>query len=192
MPGIFFQYFLSLTRLLQDRRAGILNGKYLTSCSRLIVLLLFCIFLGSCGYSSKSLLRSNVRSIYIPVFDNDTFRRGFEFDLTKAVQDQIMLRTRLHIVNKDEADSVLIGKITNVDENVLIEEKRDRIVESRVTISVEIRWVDKRTGRTILERKNIKRPAEFIVRRSETVSSASEEVFVLVAQGIVEAMEEDW
>lgn len=145
-----------------------------------------------CGYSAKSLLRSNVRSIYVPIFDNNTFWRGYEFSLTEAVRDQILLRTRLQIVDKDEADSVLFGKITQVDENELINDRRDNIVESRVFISAEFRWVDKRTGRTIVERKNIKQPAELIVRRNETLTSASNEAFVGVAQGIVEAMEEDW
>lgn len=147
---------------------------------------------GGCGYSAKSLLRSNVRSIYVPIFDNNTFRRGYEFSLTEAVRDQLLLRTRLQVVDKDEADSILFGKITQVDENELINDRRDNIVESRVFISAEIRWVDKRTGRTIVERKNIKQPAEFIVRRNETLTSASNEAFVGVAQGIVEAMEEDW
>lgn len=190
MPRFLFQYLYFL-RALQGRLIPVMSSRHLIACA-CPVLLLLCISLGSCGYSSKSLLRSNVRSIYIPVFDNNTFRRGFEFDLTKAVQDQILLRTGLHIIDKDDADSILFGKITSVDENVLIEDRRDNIVESRASISIEIRWVDKRTGRTILERKNIRRPAEFIVRRSETLSSASDEAFVRVAQGIVEAMEEDW
>jgi hypothetical protein len=103
-----------------------------------------------------------------------------------------LLRTRLNIVDKDEADSILFGKITSVDENVLIEDTRDNIVESRVSVGVDIRWVDRRTGRTIVERKNIKRPAEFIVRRHETLTSSSNEAFVEVARGIVDAMEEDW
>lgn len=158
----------------------------------LALLFLFITSLESCGYSSKSLLRSNVRSIYVPIFDNNTFRRGYEFDLTKAVRDQILLRTRLNIVDKDEADSVLFGKITSVNENVLIENTRDNIVESRVSVGIEIRWVDRRTGRTIVERKNIKRQAEFIVSRNETLTSSSKESFVIVAQGVVDAMEEDW
>ncbi|MDQ1273134.1 MAG: hypothetical protein QG591_1764 [Planctomycetota bacterium] len=158
----------------------------------LALLFLFMTSLVSCGYSSKSLLRSNVRSIYVPIFDNNTFRRGYEFDLTKAVRDQILLRTRLNIVDKDEADSILFGKITSVDENVLIENTRDNIVESRVSVGIEIRWVDRRTGRTIVERKNIRRQTEFIVGRSETLTSSSSEAFVKVAQNIVDAMEEDW
>ncbi len=158
----------------------------------LALLFLLITSLGSCGYSSKSLLRSNVRSIYVQIFDNNTFRRGYEFDLTKAVRDQILLRTRLNIVDKNEADSILFGKITSVDENVLIENTRDNIVESRVSVGIEIRWVDRRTGRTIVERKNIRRPTEFIVSRNETLTSSSNEAFVKVAQGIVDAMEEDW
>lgn len=190
--------FLSFTRrgtggcikTLQKKRFFRSNTTTFFAC--LALLLLFTIFIGSCGYSSKSLLRSNVRSIYIPIFDNNTFRRGYEFDLTKAVRDQILLRTRLNIVDKDEADSILIGKITDVDENVLIEDREDNIVESRIMVAIEIRWVDKRTGRTIIERKNIRRPAEFIVRRNETLTSSGNEAFVKIAQGIVDAMEEDW
>src|SRR3989304_3839422 len=159
--------------------------------SALVFLMIF-FFITGCGYSSKSLLRSNVRSIYVPIFDNDTFRRGYEFDLTKAVRDQILLRTRLSIVDKDEADSILFGKISSVNENAIIEDTMDNIVESRVSVGVDIRWVDKRTGRTIIERKNIQKPTEFIVLRNETLSSASNEAFVRVAQSIVEAMEEDW
>ena len=95
-------------------------------------------------------------------------------------------------MDKDEADSILFGKITSVDENVLIENTRDNIVESRVSVGIEIRWVDRRTGRTIVERKNIRRQTEFIVGRSETLTSSSSEAFVKVAQNIVDAMEEDW
>ncbi len=180
------KYFLRL------QSSHVVKYKYtITLACFVLSLLSFASFEG-CGYNSKSLLRSNVRSIYIPIFDNNTFRRGYEFDLTKSVRDQILLRTRLNIVDKDEADSILFGKITSVDENVLIEDTKDNIVESRVFVGVEIRWVDKRTGRTIVERKNIKRPAEFIVRRNETLSSSSDEAFVKVAQGIIEAMEEDW
>ncbi len=171
---------------------GYIRANTVTSFACLVLVFLFPVFAVNCGYSSRSLLRSNVRSIYVPIFDNNTFRRGYEFDLTKAVRDQILLRTRLDIVDKDEADSILFGKITSVDENVLIEDREDNIVESRVMVAIEIRWVDKRTGRTILERKNIRRPAEFIVLRNETLTSSRNEAFVKIAQGIVDAMEEDW
>lgn len=156
------------------------------------MLLAISVLLGSCGYSSKAVLKSNVRSIYIPIFDNKTFRRGYEFDLTKAVRDQIILRTGLDIVDRDEADSILYGKITNVVENVLVGDFTDNIVESRMAIFVDIRWVDTRTGRTIVERRDIMRSAEFIVPRNETASTSGKEAFVGIAYGIIEAMGDEW
>ena len=38
-----------------------------------------------CGYSSRPMTRGDVRTVYVPVFDNQTMRRGMEFDLTRAV-----------------------------------------------------------------------------------------------------------
>ena len=57
-----------------------------------------------------------------------------------------------------------------------------------MTVFVDIRWVDTRTGRTIVERQNIMRAAEFIVPRNETAGTSGNEAFVGIAQSIVEAM----
>jgi len=96
------------------------------------------------------------------------------------------------VVDKDEADSILFGKISSFEENVLIENSNDNIVESRASVGIDIRWVDRRTGRAIVERRNIRNRAEFIVLRNETLTSSRTEAFVNVARGIVDAMEEDW
>jgi hypothetical protein len=174
------------------RKKLFLQGDTITDFVYFAVMVFLVMMVASCGYSSKSLIRSNVRSIYIPIFDNNTFRRGYEFDLTKAVRDQILMRTRLHLVDKDEADSILFGKIISFDENVLIVNSHDNIVESRTSVRIEIRWVDKRTGRVIVERKNIAKPAEFITQRNETLTSSKNEALVNVARGIVDTLEEDW
>ncbi|MDG6005070.1 hypothetical protein BIY37_06650 [Candidatus Brocadia sapporoensis] len=193
---------LALTPSLQCEKTGgekntfrkklFLQGDTITYFVYFTVMVFLVMMTASCGYSSKSLIRSNVRSIYIPIFDNNTFRRGYEFDLTKAVRDQILMRTRLHLVDKDEADSILFGKIASFDENVLIVNSHDNIVESRTSVRIEIRWVDKRTGRVIVERKNIAKPAEFITLRNETLTSSKNEALVNVARSIVDTMEEDW
>src|SRR3990167_4650190 len=83
------------------------NQKYLYIHKRIklsiyVVLLFFIIPVVSCSYSSKSLLRSNVRSIYIPIFENNTFRRGYEFDITKAVRDQILLQLTTGIIKNNK------------------------------------------------------------------------------------------
>jgi hypothetical protein len=145
-----------------------------------------------CGYSQKSLISRKINSIYIPVFDNSTFRRGLEFELTKAVKDEIMSKTNLRIVQKDSADTILYGTIKSVTEGILTQDVTDNIVESRLTIHVDIKLVDRRTDRTLIKKNNLKNSAEFIVKRGETIDSAAEEGLLALAKVIVYHLEDKW
>ncbi|MBI2559595.1 MAG: hypothetical protein HYW14_00465 [Planctomycetes bacterium] len=159
---------------------------------RRVLFFILIIVLSGCGYSTRSLLRRDLEGIYVPIFDNDTFRRGLEFGLTKAVKDEILFRTRLKIVDKEDADAILYGKIADVQENVLSENIADDIVEGSVTVLLDIKLVDARTGRNVIEKKGLQWKTEYIGRRGEAVSTAENEAFVDIAERIVNLMEEDW
>ncbi len=150
------------------------------------------IILSGCGYSTRSLLRQDVEGIYVPIFDNDTFRRGLEFKLTKSVKDEILFRTKIKIVDREDADAVLYGKIADVKERVISENIADDIVEGSITLFLDIKLVDARTGRNIMEKKGLQWKTEYIGRRGEAVSTAENEAFVDIAERIVNLMEEDW
>jgi hypothetical protein len=68
----------------------------------------------------------------------------------------------------------------------------DNIVEGRVTIYVDVKLVDRRTGRTLIEEKNVKQSAEYIVKRGENIKTASRESLALLAETIVGHLEEKW
>ncbi len=148
--------------------------------------------LAACGYTSRSLMRQNVNTVYIPIFDNQTYRRGLEFDLTNAIKNEILFRTRLKVVDKDHADSVLNGMIVDVRESILLEDPSANIVESAMIFIVNFSWVDLRTGRTIVKKENVTQRAEFIPRRREDKTTAANEAFVDLAERIVNLMEEAW
>ena len=60
-----------------------------------------------------------------------------------------------------------------------------------MSVGIEIRWVDRRTGRDCQQKTSEgKQNLSFV--ESETLTSSSSEAFVKVAQNIVDAMEEDW
>ncbi len=148
--------------------------------------------LSGCGYTSRSLLEQNVRSIYIKIFDNETFRRDLEFDLTKAIKEEILLRTRLKIVDKKYADSILFGSIMTVRERVLIESPDAEVIESSVSATVLFSWTDQRTGRAIIDKHKVKASADFIATRNEDVRIGEIKAFVNAARKIVNLMERDW
>ncbi len=162
----------------------------------LLKLIMGCVLLVTltygCGYSNRSLISRNISSIHIPIFENDTFRRGIEFDLTKAVNVEVMSKTNLRIASKDHADTILHGTVKDFTERIITQGFRDSLVEGQMTLFVDIQLVDRRTGRTLINEKGIKQAAEYIVRRGETLESATGEGIVRMAETIVDHLAEKW
>lgn len=157
-----------------------------------IILLILASFMASCGYTSRSLIDQNVQSVYVPIFDNDTFRRDLEYDLTKAIKEEILFRTQLKIVDEKHADTILTGILKDVQENVLIENPDAVTIESRVNVFVQFSWLDQRTGRILIDKQNVAASAEFIATRNEDIRTGEIEAFVNTARKIINLMERKW
>jgi len=155
------------------------------------VLVLLALITG-CGYTTKSLISRKINSVFIPIFGNYTFRAGLEFDLTTALKDEIMSKTKLKIARKDDADTVLTGKIVTVTEGVITSNARDNIIENQVTISINIALIDRRTGRELMSMANLSNKAEYIVTRGENIKTATQECLAGLAEKIVNQLEEKW
>ena len=147
------------------------------------------VLVSGCGYSQKSLIDRKINTIYISIFENNTFVRGIEFDIAKAVKDEIMSRTSLRIVQKDSADIILTGEIGGSAQAAL-SQSRDNIVESSVSISASVTLLDTRTGRSM--GGGAGGGASFIVDRGENVQSATEEAIAILARNLVNQLEEEW
>ncbi|MFQ5686666.1 MAG: LPS assembly lipoprotein LptE [Candidatus Scalindua sp.] len=157
---------------------------------RLICVTFAFVLVSGCGYSQKSLISRKINSIYIPIFQNGTFRRGLEFELTKAVKDEIMSRTSLRIIQKESADTILFGNIREVKEAALTQRK-DNIVEGQVRIYADITLLDRRTDR-VISKGGFSGAAEYIVSRGENLQSGTEEGIANLARLIVNNLEEEW
>jgi len=147
------------------------------------------VLVSGCGYSQKSLIDRKINTIYISIFENNTFVRGIEFDIAKAVKDEIMSRTSLRIVQKDSADVIMTGEIGGSAQAAL-SQSRDNIVESSVSISASVTLLDTRTGRSM--GGGAGSGASFIVDRGENVQSATEEAIAILARNLVNSLEEEW
>src|SRR4051795_13456986 len=68
----------------------------------------------SASYQWRSLYREDVKTVAVPIFQNKTFRRGVEFQLTRALVQQIEAKSLYKVVPKERADTILDGEITEV------------------------------------------------------------------------------
>ncbi|MBI1848996.1 MAG: LptE family protein [Planctomycetes bacterium] len=153
-----------------------------------LALAVFASTLGGCGYTTHSLIGDDFHTIHVEILGNKTFRRDLEFTLTRDIQDEILSRTNLRIVDRDRADVRLEGDIIDFAENVLSTDERDRIFESSVRVTVRFRLVDQRTGAE-MRHFTLNDSAPFLAATGQTNRTATNRTFSDLAEHVVYQLE---
>ena len=144
-----------------------------------------------CGYSAGPLTRRVERRVHLPIFENRTFYRDLEIELTRQVEKELSSRPGISIVPPESADIVLAGTIVDFEQHVLSEDSQDRVRESSVLARVRIEVRDARTG-GVQRAYEVRDRAEFLIDRGETLASATREAFFDLARRIVDGLEGDF
>jgi hypothetical protein len=99
------------------------------------------------GYTTVPNYDPNIRTVYVPIFENRTFRRGIEQELTMAVVRAIEQNTPFKVVSDcDKADTELRGTITAFTKGILNRNQLNEVREAETIMTVEVVWRDRRTG----------------------------------------------
>ncbi|MCX5661229.1 MAG: LPS assembly lipoprotein LptE [Planctomycetota bacterium] len=153
------------------------------------------LLLAGCGYGTKAVYPSGIRSVTVPIFENRSFYRGMERDLTEALIKAIELQTPYKAVARAGADTELTGKILNVKQIQLSRRFEGGLPqELEVRITLDYVWRDVRSGQVIRERKGFECVSRYVPSRpvGETLDIAQAEVAEVAAQAIVATMRSDW
>jgi len=102
-----------------------------------LALLLLPSLLSCCTYSFSG-LSSEIRSVAIPVFRNKTNRYGIEEVLTRKVVDAFVSDNRLRVVEREKAQSVLMGEVISFKREPFSYDEKEQVRQYRVEISVEL------------------------------------------------------
>jgi hypothetical protein len=161
-------------------------------------LLLVVLFLHGCGYASKPVFPTDVRTVAVPIFENKSFYRGVEFDLTEALIKQIELQTPYKVTGRERADTILQGTIVAVDQAVLSRTSTGGLPqEMEMRIVVDFEWKNGRTGQLLRQRKGFAAVGRYVPTRmgdrvGETYSTAQHRAVQQLADQVVMAMRSDW
>ena len=117
------------------------------------IILVFAFLAISCGfYSLAGSIPPHIKSISIPLVENQTS----DFGLSESLTDQIILQFNesgiLSIQNADEAHSILKGTIKKITDGPYSYNKNESISEYRYKIDVKIEWYDNTNGKNILDK----------------------------------------
>ena len=149
---------------------------------------------GCSGYSSRSLFPEGVRTVCIEMFDNTTFRRDLEYELTDALAKRIESETPYKIIHdKNRADTVINGRIISIGESVLTYERATgRPLEKQADVVAVFSWKNLRTGEFITENKKVSAVATFSQFQEQGFDYASKVAANRLAERIVEQMQTAW
>lgn len=156
------------------------------------VTLLGALYFTGCGYQFGYRAPAGVRRVAVPVFRNESFplRREIEYELTRAVRQEIKKRTDLSIVGEEGADLVIRGVVRQFQEVPLAEGRFDELAESSIFVTVDVQLEDGRTGEVIL-RRPVSDSADFSLIRGQDLRLARRRAIDQIAEEILLLME-DW
>jgi hypothetical protein len=145
------------------------------------------------GYVWHSLYREDIRTIAVPIFTNKDFQRGMEFQLTKAVVNDIEQITPYKVVDREKADTILEGEITSVRSNYLSLDAQTALPqEQMLTVTVNFVWKDLRTGKILVNRKGFSQSSTYYPTLGESTYVGTQSNAEKLALAIVQQLEANW
>ena len=135
-----------------------------------------------------------MRTVAVPIFENQAYYRGVELGLTEALKKQIEWRTPYKVVVQQRCDTVLSGQIDRITQGTL-SRRRDgglpQDMEYRIIVSFE--WKDLRSGKILRQRVGMEVVAPYVPAHpvGETLAVGQYRAVQRVAERIVSVMIDD-
>jgi hypothetical protein len=149
----------------------------------------------SMGYAATSPFPTRYRSVALPIFRNQSFLRGFEFDLAHALVTEVEQSTPYKVTSEASADTALRGTITSIDLVQLSKDPGTGLAnEMMVRVRADFEWVDLRTGNRIVAREGVESSAVFVPSypAREPIELGRLSAVQSLARDLVGAMRSNW
>ena len=116
-----------------------------------IFILLVLIISLSCGfYSLSGSLPPHIKTIIIPMVENETAEFGIAENITDGIQSRFNDEGILKVIDEN-ADSILRGTVKKVSDGPYTYNKNESVSEYRYKIDVNIEWYDIKNEKVLLK-----------------------------------------
>lgn len=143
-------------------------------------------------YSFKGSLPPHIKSIAIPLFENQTAEYRINETITDLVTQEFMRENVLRLDDEKSADSVLEGVVTRITDSPYTYNEAEQVKDYRVTIGLKIRWYDQVEDKVLLE-QNVSGWGVYDAQQANTTrESGIEEATTKISQDIINAITANW
>ena len=171
-------------------------------------ILIFLSLISGCGYTNKSLLPSDIKTIRVDNFKNEIqvqaeqsnlrmyrgYRPGMENDITRAVTNKFLTDGTLKIANESNADLTLKSSLMDFKRDALRYDTSDNVEEYRIKLIVNMELTNNKTGVVMWKEKGF--AGETTYRTSGSLAKSDDaavnDAIDDLARRIVERTVEAW
>ena len=147
------------------------------------------------GYSFQPAFRSDVTSVSVPMWANNTFHHGLEAKLAQALVQEINRSTPYKVTTVGNASTSLEGTITGVELRQLSTGHDSGLVqEMSLEVVCDFAWKDNRSGKALTARKNFSAARSFVPAHGvqERIEVGENAAVQQLARDIVAEMRSGW
>ncbi len=164
--------------------------------------------LTGCGYSTRSAIKSSIRTIYVEPFKNNidytsefsearnvrTYFPLLESKITQVVVDRFLFDGNVKVVKKEAADVVLKGALIDYTRDALRYDDNNNVQEYRVNLAVSMSLRNEKEDKLIWDEPRFVGEAAYFTSGSQakSESSAINDALIDLARRIVERTVEQW
>jgi hypothetical protein len=123
----------------------------------LLLSMLCCLAVVGCGVYSFSgdALPSHIRTVAVPLFENQTAEYGIRENITDQIIDRLVADGRLRVVGREAADSVIRGVVVDYKNQAYTFDKSENVQEYIVRIYVDVSYEDVQKRKVIWEEERM-------------------------------------
>lgn len=147
------------------------------------------------GYAFATTYDTDISTIHVGGFGNDTFYHDLEFLLTDAVVKQIQASTPWRVTSAEYAQTTLTGKIVGAELTRLSTGRTSGLVqELAMVITIDYEWKDNRTGEVLVARKSFTSAEPFTPARGvgDRIEAGQNAAIAELARDVVESLRSNW
>lgn len=167
-------------------------------------MLFILVLLTGCGYTTRSMVYGDKKSICIEPFKNtigytaEQARNNYfpllEGKITNAITDRFLFDGNLKIVKKENADLILSGELKNYQRDPLRYFDSGDVQEYRITITVSLRLWDPKAEKVVWQESGFGGDTTYFTsgELAKSESTALADALEDLARRVVERTVQDW
>jgi hypothetical protein len=156
---------------------------------------LLALLVAGCGYSTSARTPKDIKSIYVPFFENRTSEPNLEISVTERVIQHLIADNTLRVVPEAAADAVLDGQITEFKNQPFSFNQDLNAEEYHVVIRVVATLFNRRTNEPIWKDRPFVGDGSYFVEQVEngrTFDDAVAESIREITDRIIGLTVPDW